>query len=283
MASPQETRERVKRAVMADKISEKLPAEALRMDADAPKVDLEEANREHECYYQVLKKIGVEVLKAEVSNEHADSVFVEDPVVAVGGKIIVLCNMSQLSRAPEVQKISPFFQKEGYSTKEMPEGAHLDGGDVLQMGGGADIFVGLSSRSNQKAVDFLQETFPERRIHGIPVTAGLHLKSFLSEGFDNEIIIGSSHAAQKAKQFMEPICKERGYTFFQVEDDYAANVVLINDSMIIRAQKEFPKSIGVLLEHYTKEGREIYQCTNTELGKVDGALTCCSVLLLDPK
>ena len=63
MASPQETRERVKRAVMADKISEKLPAEALRMDADAPKVDLEEANREHECYYQVLKKIGVEVLK----------------------------------------------------------------------------------------------------------------------------------------------------------------------------------------------------------------------------
>ena len=37
------------------------------------------------------------------------------------------------------------------------------------------------------------------------MTAGLHLKSFLSEGFDNEIIIGSSHAAQKAKQFMEPV------------------------------------------------------------------------------
>ena len=63
MASSQEKRERVKRVVVADKISERLPGEALRMDASAPKVDLVEANREHECYYQVLKKIGVEVLK----------------------------------------------------------------------------------------------------------------------------------------------------------------------------------------------------------------------------
>ncbi len=50
----------------------------------------------------------------------------------------------------------------------MTEPAYMDGGDVLFTG--RELFVGLSSRTNKKSVEFLAKTFPKYQV--TPVERG---------------------------------------------------------------------------------------------------------------
>lgn len=56
--------------------------------------------------------------------------------------------------------------------------AKLDGGDVLWTG--REILVGLSSRTNDKGVQAVQEAFPGYPVTGIEVAGPLHLKTLLT-------------------------------------------------------------------------------------------------------
>ncbi|CDQ60861.1 unnamed protein product [Oncorhynchus mykiss] len=76
------------------------------------------------------------------------------------------------------------------------ENATLDGGDVLFTG--REFFVGLSKRTNQKGAEILADVFKDYAVSTVPVTDGLHLKSFCSMGGPGLIVIGTSEPAQKA-------------------------------------------------------------------------------------
>ena len=60
-------------------------------------------------------------------------------------------------------------------------------------------------------------------------------------------------------------------------EDAAANCLIINGVLVHRGQDEFPDSIAVLRDHFPSVTK--MELTNRELSKVDGALTCCSVLI----
>ncbi|XP_024276456.1 N(G),N(G)-dimethylarginine dimethylaminohydrolase 1 isoform X2 [Oncorhynchus tshawytscha] len=210
-------------------IPSSLAKEALRMNV--LDVDLVKAQREHEVYVGVLKhKLGLQVIELPADESLPDCVFVED-VAVVCGDTALITRPGAESRRKETEAMRRALKELDLNIVEMSdENATLDGGDVLFTG--REFFVGLSKRTNQKGAEILADVFKDYAVSTVPVTDGLHLKSFCSMGGPGLIVIGTSEPAQKALKVFEKL----------------------KDHMLIPV-------------------------SNMEKVKVDGALTCCSVLI----
>ncbi|KAJ8277812.1 hypothetical protein GJAV_G00080360 [Gymnothorax javanicus] len=158
------------------------------------------------------------------------------------------------------------------------ETATMDGGDVLFTG--REFFVGLSRRTNQRGAEILADVFKDYAVSTVPVEGFLHLKSFCSMAGPGLIAIGSSEHAQRALKIMQQMSDHR-YDKLTLPDDLAANCVYMNlpskgHVLMHCTPEEFPESNKVfekLKDHM------LIPVSNSEKGKVDGALTCCSVLI----
>ncbi|TRY95197.1 hypothetical protein DNTS_034195 [Danionella cerebrum] len=144
------------------------------------------------------------------------------------------------------------------------ESATLDGGDVL--------FTVVLPPPSLHSGDYTVST--------VPVEERLHLKSFCSMAGPGLIIIGSSEAAQKALKTMQQMSDHR-YDKLTVPDDPAANCVYMNlpdrgDVLIHCTSQEFPESVKVFER---LKGHMLIPVSNQEKLKVDGGLTCLSVLI----
>ncbi|XP_055717608.1 N(G),N(G)-dimethylarginine dimethylaminohydrolase 1 [Salvelinus fontinalis] len=258
-------------------IPSSLAKEALRMNVSD--VDLEKARREHEVYVGVLKqKLGLEVIELPADESLPDCVFVEDAAVVCGDTALITRPGAE-SRRKETAAIRQTLKELGLNIVDMSdETATLDGGDVLFTG--REFFVGLSKRTNQRGAEILADAFKDYAVSTVPVTDGLHLKSFCSMGGPGLIVIGSSEPAQKALKIMQQMSDHR-YDKLTVPDDIAANTIYMNlpgkgHVLLHCTPEEFPESAKVfekLKDHM------LIPVSNMEKVKVDGALTCCSVLI----
>lgn len=250
---------------------------ALRMsEAD---VDLVKAQREHEAYVDVLRtKLGLEVVELPADESLPDCVFVEDAAVVCGDTALITRPGAE-SRRRETEAMKAALQQLNLNIVEMTDdGAVLDGGDVLFTG--REFFVGLSKRTNQKGAEILADAFKDYAVSTVPVLEGLHLKSFCSMGGPGLIVIGSSEPAQKALKIMQQMSDHR-YDKLTVPDDLAANCIYMNlpdkgQVLLHCTPEQYPESAKVFekLKDYT-----LIPVCNQEKVKVDGALTCCSVLI----
>lgn len=254
-----------------------LAAEALRM-AEA-EVDLAGAQQEHVEYVEVLKtRLGLEVLELPADEAFPDCVFVED-VAVVCGDTALITRPGAESRRGETEVMREALKKLNLNVVEMKdENATLDGGDVLFTG--QEFFVGLSTRTNQRGAEILADAFKDYAVSTVPVSEGLHLKSFCSMGGPGLIVIGSSEHAQKSLKIMEQMSNNR-YDKLTVPDDLAANCIYMNlpgkgKVLLHHPAEMFPQSVKLLekLTDYT-----LIPVPNMEKMKVDGALTCCSILI----
>ena len=153
---------------------------------------------------------------------------------------------------------------------------------------GHEFFVGRSYRTNDEGISALQSAFPHLRVTAIDINfadAGvLHLKSACSMCGDGQILTGGTvglHIAQNIEK-----ASPQRYRIKHVEDAAASNCVYVNGHLFRRSAQEFPNSAQVLANLHISEhthGRHEKQPIQkqieaSELAKVDGALTCCSVL-----
>lgn len=259
-------------------LPESLSQHALRIEK-GPEVDFARAEREHQLYVAVLKnKLGLQVLELPADESLPDCVFVED-VAVVCEETALITRPGAPSRRKEVDAMKKALESLNLNIVEMTdENATLDGGDVLFTG--REFFVGLSKRTNQRGAEILADTFKDYAVSTVPVYDSLHLKSFCSMAGPNLIAIGSTEAAQKALKTMQQMSDHR-YDKLTVPDNAAANCLYLNipgkgHVLLHRAPEEYPESAKVfekLKDHM------LIPITNTEVEKVDGLLTCCSVLI----
>ncbi|KAJ0032620.1 hypothetical protein NQD34_002701 [Periophthalmus magnuspinnatus] len=254
-----------------------LATEALR--SCEAEVDLDRARQEHADYVEVVKRrLGLEVVELPADEALPDCVFVEDAAVVCGDTALITRPGAE-SRRGETEVIKGALKKLGLNIVEMTdERATLDGGDVLFTG--QEFFVGLSKRTNQRGAEILADAFKDFAVSTVPVTDGLHLKSFCSMGGPGLILIGSSEHAQKALKIMQQMSDHR-YDKLTLPDDLAANCIYMNlpdkGHVLLHSTRDmFPESFKVLekLKDYL-----LIPVSNSEKMKVDGALTCCSVLI----
>lgn len=152
----------------------------------AGRPDLTEALREHDQLVKILQDFGAEVLfHEETLPDHADAIFVHDPVL-VSDRGAVLLKMGKELRRGEEAAIGRSLEKAGVPIHYQVHGdAVCEGGDLVWLDE-ATLAVGLGYRTNQEGLRQLGEALPGVTI--IPVqlpyylgpSACLHLMSTVS-------------------------------------------------------------------------------------------------------
>jgi dimethylargininase len=239
-------------------------------------ISLLKAEQQHVNYVEHLARI-VPVRELPALEAHPDCCFVEDTVVVIG-KQALLMRMGHDSRRMEVDDMANVIQDipglEVKDMRNMSETAMCDGGDVLWTG--RHVFVGLSERTNQEGVEILQSVFSDWEVIGVPVSGALHLKSIVTHMDRFTLVAPTGELGDALLQEMQ--ASSRGYEVVRLPSLSACNVVTINGTVL--AQDVDCQESRRELQEAADEANLTLEFVNTsELAKIDGALTCCSVLL----
>lgn len=226
-------------------------------------IDVERARLQHHAYEEALGNLGVEIHSLPEEPALPDSVFVEDAAVVLD-ECAVLTRPGATSRQPEVESVAralaPF---RSFHAIKAP--GTLDGGDVLVTG--RTIFVGLSSRSNQAAIDQMTVFLKPYgyTVKGIQVTGCLHLKSAVTEVRVDMLLVNPAWADRADFPSMN---------FIEVapSEQYAANALRVGENVLY--QPVYPRT----RERLEAQGIHPVLVDESELGKAEGALTCCSLI-----
>ena len=289
------------RFAVVRRISKSLPEQSIRDFApenESP-VDFELANEQWDSYVSALKSVkNLEVIILDAEDDMPDCVFTEDTMVAVpslenpGTTIVLVTNPARESRRKEVIKVLQCLEKlneeknaniEIHCMQEIDPLATLEGGDVQFTG--TEIFVGNSTRTNSRGIEVMKKVFKNYDIHAIQVAGQLHLTCCLSLITPGVIAHGNT---DDDKAIIKEIKSKMvgNYEFVEVENDHASNVVFLRDGdaglVCLHGPKvQYPatKCYGVLVGVLDGLGVRRIEVNSEELGKVDGCLSCCSVLI----
>jgi len=226
-------------------------------------IDLQRAQSQHHEYEQALRSLGVDVVSLEAAPDLPDSVFVED-VAIVLDECAIITRPGADSRKPEMEPIaktlSPFRK-----LLFIQAPGTVDGGDVLTVG--KHIYVGLSSRSNQSAIEQIQSFLAPfgYQVRGVDVTGCLHLKSAVTQIGDNLLLVNPAWVRKDDFPGMQ---------FIEIDpfEPYAANAVLVDDKII------YPSAFPLTRKNLETAGIKLVTVDASELAKAEGAVTCCSLI-----
>jgi dimethylargininase len=268
---------------------------ALSMTTPASPVNIQKATSQHESYVDILReKVGIKTVEIEADNSHPDCVFIEDTAVVISN-VAVITQIGAKSRRGEVDGVKDALLKLGIEVHDMREngdGATLDGGDVLypvdfnsdsseehdHQRGGHHLFVGISSRTNLQGIDYLVDKFPEVEVVPVDIEkmGSLHLKSIVTHLDYNTMLIPEGSLGNKISRAMG--IEERGYNTIRLKDIAACNVVCVNGHVLAQPTK-CKETRQILEREVESRNMNLIWVDASEFAKVDGALTCKSILL----
>ena len=226
-------------------------------------IDVATARRQHRQYEEALATLGCRVEALPADRELADSVFVEDAAIVLD-EVAVITRPGAESRRPETASIARALEPHRALLFIEAPGT-LDGGDVLRIG--RTLFVGLSGRSNQAAIDQLRAALAPHHyeVRGVDVHGCLHLKSAVTALSDDTILVDPrwvNPAAFPGTRAIEIDSNERG----------AANALRIGERVL------YPSSFPATRKRLTDAGVQVLEVDVSELQKAEGAVTCCSLV-----
>ena len=223
--------------------------------------DSGKALEQHAAYCEALIKCGVELTVLEADERYPDGCFVEDTAV-VNSKVKVISRPGAATRRGEEEAISRVLAGFGPTESIIAPGT-MEGGDILRAEN--HYFIGISERTNREGANQLSAILGK---HGftssvVRVEAGLHLKSDIAYLGNGNFISTPvfSHVAHPANTII-----------LDPEEYYSANCLRVNDYLLIA--KGFPKSKMKILDL----GYNIIELDMSEFRKMDGGLTCLSLL-----
>jgi len=229
--------------------------------ADFGKPDFQKAMKQHKLYCDALKKCGLEVTILEADEKYPDGCFIEDTAI-VTEKMAVITKPGDSARLGEQEKISQTLSRfKNLEHIELP--GNVDGGDIMRVGN--HFYIGMSKRTNKEGAKQLSTIFSKYGYSSseIPVKSVLHLKTGITYlGNDNFISIDE----------FSRIFESSNVINLDQDENYSANCLLINDFLLI--PKGFPKSKQKIMEL----GYDIIEIEMSEFRKMDGGLTCLSLL-----
>jgi dimethylargininase len=223
--------------------------------------DTGKALEQHAAYCEALIRCGVELTVLDADERYPDGCFVEDTAV-VNSRVKVISRPGAATRRGEEEAIAQVLAGYGPMAAITAPGT-MEGGDILRAEN--HYFIGISERTNTEGAEQLSAILGK---HGftssfIRVEAGLHLKSDIAYLGDGNFISTPvfSHVAHPANTII-----------LDPEEYYSANCLRVNDYLLIA--KGFPKSKRKIIEL----GYNIIELDMSEFRKMDGGLTCLSLL-----
>ena len=231
---------------------------------DRSPIDLNIARTQHHEYVQTLKELGCAVLELPAEADLPDSVFVEDTAFILSD-VAVITRPGADSRKPETESIARAL-KPYRELVYITEPATVDGGDVLVLDN--DIYVGMSTRSNQDAVNQINNLLRKYgyRAQSVEMYDCLHLKTAVTRVDAKTLLIN--------RRWVD-VENFEGFDLIDVDlsEPFAANCLRVNGEIIFPAA--FPKTRGRL----ESKGYTVKTVQVNELAKAEGAVTCCSLII----
>jgi dimethylargininase len=235
--------------------------QALSGHPEKSSIDLATALSQHEDYVKALQQVGGNVEHLPSQDQLADATFVEDTAIVLEDKFL-LCPMKELSRQTEVQSTATAL-KTYRDCIEMDPPATLDGGDVMDTPD--TIFVGLSKRTNLRAIQALSE-LTSKKVVPVSVTKGLHLKSAATFLGNNLLIIDPTRVDASNLQYFD-------WIEVSENESYSSNCLALGNTVLMPAG--FPNVRDKIQSH----GRETIELEMSEFEKADGSITCLSLII----
>ena len=227
-------------------------------------IDVDVARAQHDSYIRALAELGCQVIELNEEPDFPDSVFVEDTAFILP-EVAVITRPGADSRKREIDTIIPALSP-FRPLLHVTEPASVDGGDVLVAG--KQIFVGLSTRSNNKSVDQLNALLGAYGyvVKGVEMRDCLHLKTAVTRVDDKTLLVN--------KNWVDP-SNFPGFNLIHVDtsEPFAANCLPINGRII------YPTTFPKTRQQLEEKGYNIAPVDLSELAKAEGAVTCCSLIV----
>ncbi len=239
--------------------------EALAME-DRGRPDPELARAQHRGYVAALEAAGLTVSVRPADPAFPDGCFPEDTHLVLPDAVVRLAPGAP-SRAGEPEGLAGWLPTDRERLR-LGSGASLDGGDVLRMG--KRLWVGLSKRTRRESAEELRSLLAPRgyRVEAVAVPELLHLKSGCTSWDEGRVVATRAFAA--VAEAIAP-----GGVFLVPEgEETGANLLAVNDTVLVAAG--CPRLVRYLEK--AASGRRIVPVDLSETNKVDGMLTCLSLV-----
>ncbi|MCY3779436.1 MAG: amidinotransferase [Chloroflexi bacterium] len=225
--------------------------------------DYDRALRQYETYTGALQDCGLDVTVLPADERFPDGHFVEDPLV-IFHDLAFHCRSGAPSRQGEGDSLLPHLS--GLRIVESPQGACIDGGDVLFC---ADrVLVGISQRTNRAGYaalrSALQSVQADIRVEALPFNGVLHLKSGLTELAPGLLIHDPALKTDCDLSWARVIT-------LPPEEGHAADVMPVNDTVFVAA--DCPVAFATAAQYCER----VVALDMSEFVKMDGGLTCLSL------
>lgn len=233
--------------------------------------DFSLALTQHDAYCRALRQIGIEVLELPADPEFPDCCFIEDTVVVVE-HIAVITNPGHPARNGEQSATESYLRENScFKVCKIHAPGTLDGGDVLRLGD--HFFIGLTARTNeqgaQQLADFIKQAGLTSSI--IRVNDLLHLKTGIT-AVDDESVVCVSHWMENSD-----FARIKRKLAVPPQEHVAANCLRIGDTVVV------PSGCPEISRSLSDLGKQVINLNMSEFQKLDGGLTCLSVLIHDPR
>lgn len=224
--------------------------------------DYELILKQHACYVDALKTIGIEVIELGPQPDYPDAHFVEDTAVVIP-EVAVITRPGAAARQGEEESISEVL-RQYREIEHIQAPGTLDGGDVLMIGN--HFFIGISERTNPEGAKQLGGILKKygKTWTTIQVGAGLHFKSSVNYGGKNSILVTQEFTSHEALNGYDKIMVDK-------EEQYSANTLWINNHLLM------PKGFPGTKTKLQSLGLPIIELDVSEMQKMDGGLTCLSI------
>lgn len=230
-------------------------------------IDYDAAMVQHENYCAIFRQYGHEVHCQAFNMDCADAAFVEDVAIALD-ELIVLTNMGVASRRAELAEWKGKLRTYG-TVEQLPEGASVEGGDVLRFG--RQLLVGVSRRTNRAGIEALTRLVEPRgySVHPVEVFGCLHLKTACAAVDDEHLLVNPDWIDMRALPAqLKPIL---------AVDPWGANVVRLPNCLIANSMHAATNRL------LRESGYQVEEVELSEFAKAEAGPTCLSLLLPTPE
>ena len=222
--------------------------------------------RQHAAYCNALAGLGVAMHPLPASTDFPDSTFVEDTAILTA-RGALLCRPGAVSRAGEVALVRAPLATAFDNLAEIVAPGTLDGGDVCEAGD--HFFIGLSQRTNEAGAEQLTAWLAARGYSASTIDIRgmrniLHFKSGASWLGDRRLVVIESLLTRGDWHGFETVTPHR-------DDDYAANLVRVNEGVLI------PAGYPCFADQLRGLGYQLVELDMSEFRKMDGGLSCLSL------
>lgn len=234
-------------------------------------IHIEKAIEQHGEFIKVLQDNGVDVILLPYHKKYPEQVFTRDIGFTIGQTVFV-AKMASPVRSGEENVLKLWLDDEEISYFNLAED-HIEGGDVII--DRDTVFVGLSSRTHQKAIDHLQSLLTQFEVRAIPFKEKfLHLDCIFNVVSPEIAII---YPKALTKEDIDLFSSR--YTLIEVSEEeqftLGTNVLNIGNNKVL----SLPVNVKVnkQLRHY---GFEVIEVDISEIIKSGGSFRCCTLPIL---